>query len=507
MARVSLPSLRNLKARDFSGGPNLRDAASELADNELVDGWNVTFDERGGAGSRLGYVKWNSTAFSAGAVKNMHYSGVLDNVVTQAGASLYLGTTNTIRKTFTTAARAVFVDFNGKVFAGHPVDGLWYSTDGITWTAVADADRPATCAAMAVWQNKLWVVPASSSSIQWSDAGDGTAWTAASVNQLREKDDEPVVALAGSSGIDVVGRPGLLAFKRESFYRIHDSATGAYETLDAKIGAASALAVVSVGGKTITLSEYGISWTDGLSAMRPASDRFEPLWSPAQINHAQLDLICAGFLRNRAYFSLPRAGATANDLSLEYHPDQGWVAPGSNAVACYTTYGLDTEKLYGGSPSVSGQAYELYKGGSDDGVAISSRMQTRWFEPSDGFLTRLRRIRLVGRSGTVALTVAIRKDYASSGGDAYSVTLNDLDSVAYDSGETYDSGEMYGVPAAQVYQDIHSPGTCKSFSLRVSASTTTTGNALQLLGAGDAPEVGAWALYGFDLLYVPLGIA
>ena len=48
---ASAAGLSGIPLRDFSGGHNLRDAASELADNECVDAWNVTFDERGGAQS------------------------------------------------------------------------------------------------------------------------------------------------------------------------------------------------------------------------------------------------------------------------------------------------------------------------------------------------------------------------------------------------------------------------------------------------------------------------
>jgi hypothetical protein len=119
--------------------------------------------------------------------------------------------------------------------------------------------------------------------------------------------------------------------------------------------------------------------------MENASDRFKPLWQSSQINHQKLDLFCAGRANQRAYFSLCRAGSTACDLALEYHPVQGWLAPGSNAAACYTTFGLDTEQLYAGSPTVTGQVYQQLATGADDGAAIPWRFQTRWFELNAGF--------------------------------------------------------------------------------------------------------------------------
>ena len=71
-------------AQDFSGGPNLRDAPSELAPNEAEDSWNVIYDERGGAASRLGYAKRNNTPFSGGLVQNEFWSPLLAAWITQA---------------------------------------------------------------------------------------------------------------------------------------------------------------------------------------------------------------------------------------------------------------------------------------------------------------------------------------------------------------------------------------------------------------------------------------
>jgi hypothetical protein len=107
-ATAQAPPLKGAALRDFSGGPNISDAASELAANEELDAWNVTYDERGGASSRLGYAKDNGTPFSGGAVRNRYWSPLLGDRVTQAGSSLYLGSTNTAtRPTGCSRARTV----------------------------------------------------------------------------------------------------------------------------------------------------------------------------------------------------------------------------------------------------------------------------------------------------------------------------------------------------------------------------------------------------------------
>lgn len=498
------PPLKTLQARDFSGGLNLRDSPPQLGKDEFVDAWNVTLDERGAVSSRLGMARWNSTAFSdggGGVIKNVYYSPFLGQIITQAGDDLYLGTTNTTRLDFTTAARVVFADFAGKVYCAHPVDGLYHTTDGITWTSLVDADLPDTISALAVWQNKLWA--AVDNRLFWSSAGDGTAWAAADFNTLREKDDEPIVALLGAPGLDVIGRPGLLAFKRRSVYRVHDSSTGAYVTVDSRVGAASNISVAALNGRVYALSDQGIWSTDGTGRMRNDGARLERLWRPAEVNLAQQDLFAAGVRGNRLHFSVPRAGSSANDLAIEMRPAQAdgertWIVAGSNAMSCYTAYLEDTVKLYGGHPSTSGRVYELYTGGTDDADAIVSRFQTRWFEPEGGFETQVWRVRLHGR-GTGQ--VAVLLDY-SSGGTSQAFSIGN-DPIQYDAGVLYDTGASYSDPVVLAEHDIYTPGRARAYSIKITATTTDTAEAIALLGGSVVAQNGSWALYGVDLAFVP----
>lgn len=489
--------------RDFSGGPDLRDAASELAPNESLDSWNVTFDERGGATSRLGYSKYNGTAFDASAaVRNVFWSQLLQTTVTQTGTKLYKGTSTSAAQTFSTSAVVTFAEMNSAIIACHPVDGLYTSTDGVTWTVVADADAPkGTCCA--VWQNKLFV-GCPDGSVHWSAATDPTAWSATDFNKLWEHDQQPIVALHIGSGQDILGQPGLLAFKQESTYRISDAATGAYTTIDATVGCAGPLAVVGVGAKVITVSKRGVFWwREDQAGMIDASDQFRPLWQPDQVNLAELGLWCAGREGTRAVFSLTRAGSTANDLCIEYSPDQAWLAPRSDAMACYATSTGTGEILFGGSPSVNGQVYELNSGGTDDGAAIVGYFQTRWIELSSDFLASVWQIRLQGR-GSGQCTVL--KDYASSGGDVEDFDFTE-GSIEYDTGLHYDAGLDYVIPVFQSTAARYSIGTARQLSLRFDFTVSTTVSAPQVLGAGAAPQVGAFGLFGITWLFAPLGLA
>ena len=386
----------------------------------------------------------------------------------------------------------------------HPIDGIFTSLDGITYTVVADVDAPkGTC--LFPWQNKLYAAgnPTNPSRVSWSVAGDPTSWVATDFNDLREKDNETVVAIAGASGIDIQGRQGMLAFKRRSTYRIFNSTTGEYSTVDTTVGAASALSVISIGQQTISLSEHGVYYTDGIGPMTEVSMRFMPLWDFTQINFSNLDLFCAGRRGNRAYFSLCRASSSANDLSLEYLPSQGSLAPGSHAMSCYATYGLNTEVLIGGSPTVTGQVYNLYSGGTDDSVAISSRFQSRWYEPSVGFQTQLWQIRLQMRGSFV---MALRKDYATTDFLQQTVTAP-VTGPLWDSGLHWDTGVLWGNPGDQQTVPLYGWGVARQFSMRITATTTTTNAGKQIFAQGPTITQGAWALYGLNALYMPLGWA
>jgi hypothetical protein len=503
--KTAAAALKGGQTKDFSAGANIRDASPELAANELADAWNITLDERGGASSRLGYSKYNGTVFDPGAaVINTYASPILATTITQVGAKLYKGTSNASVKTFTSSATVTFAELNSLVIANHPVDGLFTSPDGVTWTPVADADAPkgnGTC--IAVWQNKLFV-GRTDGAVQWSAAGDATNWVATDFNKLWEHDQQGIVALHIGSGQDILGKPGLLCFKQESTYRINDSTTGAYTTVDATVGAAGPKAVVGVGARVITISKRGIFWwREDQSGMVNASDQLLPLWDPTQINLGQQALWCAGRKNNRAIFSLTRGTSTANDLALEFHPDQGWIAPRSDAMSCYATLGGGNELLYGGSPTVNGQVYQLESQGTDDGAPIAYRLQTRWFELNSGFESVVWQLRIHGRG---LGTMTVRKDYASGGGDNYSFNLNGTLNT-YDSGLKYDSGIDYSIPAFQNTEPFYNVGTCRQFSLVFAGTSSTVVSAPQVLGAGVAPLVGSFGLYGIEWLFVPLGLS
>jgi hypothetical protein len=416
---------REFPIADFSGGWNIRDAPTEIADNESPDMFNMTLDERGGVAKRLGFGKVNSSVFGGGVVKNVFWWGSGGYRITQAGAKLYRDDDGVVRLTFSTSDRCGFADFVGKLAVIHPVDGLFLSTDGVTYTAVPTGPKGT---AVMTSKNRLIALgdPSNGTLLSASGIADPTDWLLTAghgwQNQIREVDSAALTAMAAVGGEDILGRPGFMLFKAGSFYRVYDSDTGAYTTMDANVGCASALAAVGVPGKVAFLSTAGIFTTDGVTpAGVPVSRQLEPLFQASQIAFDKASLFCAGVKGERIKFSLPRAGSGANDLSLEYHPVQGWIAPGSDAASCYTTYEKQTEALYGGSPTVSGQVYEYGRTGADDGAAIACRYQTKWFAPLGGAEARFRRLRVFGRGAD--FDIYTKLDFDTGDGEQNPVSL------------------------------------------------------------------------------------
>ncbi len=355
--------------------------------------------------------------------------------------------------------------------------------------SVGNLDHPTRVEASAIGKGNDW------------RTGTGQGWN----NEIREKDNTPVLCLGAATGIDIAGRPGLIACKRDSSYRIYDSNSGAYSTLDPNVGAASSLSVTTLFGRTIILSRYGIYWTDGVSALTKASARVDPIFHPDALAEDQLDLCAAGNYGDRCYFSLPTAGKTANDIALEYHPAEGWIVQGSNAMSCYAV-DIATQGLYGGSPSVSGQAYKLLQGGADDGVAIASWFQTKWVEPNDGFFTRFRAARVLGRGD---FEFYCRSNYSSAQGVHRTVSLTRGGFTWNDPAAVWNDPTMIWGPAVyETYsQKLLSLGTGRSCSFRIEETSSISTTAPALDGSGSTITVGAWALGGIDLEHVQLGIS
>lgn len=489
-------AIQDLTFRDFGGGLNLRDAASELSPNEFPASSNVTIDERGYAQKRLGYVDRYGAQVGTGLVSNIFYWTTKDQVVQQIGTNLHVNGAASF-KTFSTSDRCGMCEFAGNLFFTHPVDGA-FVYDGVTVTAVPSAPKGNSCGA---WQNRVWSNDVVNPPRLWrSDIGTATTWTGTSFVDIREKDSSQITLITGASGIDIAGRPGLLVFKKDSAYRVNDPSTGSYTTIDPSIGCGSNIGGITAYGRTHVVSTRGIYSTDGLQPLKEDSLLLEPLFAKDKINQLRPDLYCAGRYQDRLYFSLPAVGATFNSIAIEYHPGAGWMVLHTNAASAYASIVTD---LVFGSPVNAGRIYNHGSTGADAGVAITSQFQTRWAEPADGRKSRLRQVRFTGRGTFMADVFKDYQDGASQAGLAVNIAPGGA--VWDNPGSQWDNpATVWGPLYFQSFQDFYSLGVCRAVSVNI---TETSSDSIQGRTIAGVPvETGNWTLSNIDFLTFDLGI-
>lgn len=494
-------ALKEVQLANWSGGLNTRDQPSELASDEFPDASNVTIDERGALMKRLGYERRFAAAVGSGKVSNMFDWKTRGFLVEQIGAGMHVNN-GAAFLTWSTTARCGMCEFNGDLVLIHPVDGVRVY-DGTTVTGpFANSPLGDT---VATWQNKVFAAgnPSQPSRVTRSNIATHSTWSVNDWTDLKEKDSSKVIWLGGASGLDVSGRPGLIAFKADSAYRIYDSSTGAYNTIDASIGCGSNIGAVSAYGRVYAVSPRGIYYTDGIGPMIEASNKLENLFQEDQINQARGDLYCAGRYQDRLWFSLPRAGETANSISLEHHPHSGWTVKHTNAASCYSTFGGTNTNMIFASPSVDGMIYNSHTGGSDDGAAITCYFQTGWVEPNFGNKTRIRRLRIRGMG---EFDVTLYKDYElGSSFPTRHVEIVGGAAIYDDPVSLYDDPTtLYGPGNFEDHQDFWSIGVVRSFSLRVDESSTTVLPGRDVLGVAQN-EQSAFLLTSASLLTIDLG--
>lgn len=494
----------SLLVRDFSGGWNPRDASSELAENESPNCLNVTLDQRGGVVGRLGLYNLAGTAKPLPSAPDVLYYWRSGNkVLAQCGAAVYASADLqnwTLVHTFSTAARAAFADFTGLLVAVHPADAV-STWDATTWAAVAGSPL-GTC--VAVWQNRVWVA----NGVRVSASGIGTVatWDATDFNEIREKDSTPITAFAAGPGMDIVGRPGLLVFKQRSTYRINNSVHGAgfgsYTTVHDQAGAAGARAVTeSPTGVTAFINDDGIYVSDG-ETVQLASAKLQPFFTDRELNFTTSANWVAGVVGDRLVFSMSRGAATVNNFTLEFHPAAGWIVPHNFGCVSFADYWTnDVHRLIGSVSPSGGTVYEIFRGGSDDGVPITARYQTRWFEPANGYELRMRRLLVEGRG---RFDIHYKLNYVDSIGLRRIFEPSAVGGVW--GAMNWGSG-FWGVRTLEEIIPFWEFGVARAVSWNVAQTYSTTISSPPFLGDGHAAELGAFALYGLHLDFVSLAAA
>jgi hypothetical protein len=437
----------------------------------------------------------------SGKVSNLFSWTAKGKLVEQVGVNLHLDGGASF-KTFTTSDRASFCEFNGNLFIAHPVDGCFiYDLSTIT----VPTNAPTKASTCWPWQNRVWVDDLTASARIWkSDIGNASNFGVTAFIDIKEKDSAPIKLIAGSSGLDIAGRPGLLVCKADSTYRINDPATGAFQTIDVSVGAANNIAGVNAYGRTYVINNRGIFSTDGVNPLREESRLIETFFRKDQMNQDRTDLYCAGRHADRLYFSVPRFGETANSIVFELDPQNNWITMHSNAASAYANISASSTDMVFGSPLVNGKVYNSHVTGADDGSPIPSAFVSRWVEPNLGKRVRIRQARY---SGIGHFTSEIRRNY-----DNLDV-MRSLDVNIVTPGFLYDDpasiydapGVVYSTPEHQDMAPFWSIGTAKAVCFTVSETSSISKLGQNILGGTNAPETGAWSLSNVALNCIDLG--
>jgi hypothetical protein len=499
----------DIRIGDWSGGLNLRDASTELADNETPDCLNVVLDERGGAAKRLGYSRWNASALPSMPTRGWASSVCNCNFWYSRGdGKLYrdVGGLFSNVATFTSGQRVSITDFVGSTYLIHATDGLFVSIDGITWTLVtANSGLIPQGDQLAVWQNKLWVASSQTNLLSFCAPGDPTKWDSADnagANFIREGNDYPIVCLYGTSGVDIQAHPALLVGKRYgingSIHRVIDAHTGDYATIDQTAGPCGPGAITSIYGVMYLIAPTGIFATDGQMPLEPIGAKLGKLFTPQAIDQTQADNFCVGrTAEGRLRFSFTQLGSAYNDRVLEYHPLFKAFTMRTDAARWYVQ-SLDGN-LLGSDPSGSGKTWRFDASGADDGVAVPSRILSRVFEPAGGYEARLQHLQVLGRN---RFTAAILTDFATSGRE------KDLDfspeGFVWDSDGWDDPLVGWGEDVAEGRADFWPRINGRAFQIKISETSTGTAVSPPLNEDGVAVTVGAYACYGLRLSFTPL---
>lgn len=470
---------------DFSGGLNLRDSPNEIALNETASAFNWTLDELGALKRRRSNAVAVSLPGVSGKKADIFYSAALDlwlcaRETSHAPNTLCLhsrpgdlsgswtdrGVLNSV-----VTARAAFVDFPGttpKVVITTDVNsgatkGV-FTFDGAF--ALTSVSTTVAGNAITLWQDRAIVggYPTSDANgtppsifacapkdpATWTTAGGG--WT----QQLREKDAAVVTGLSVASG-------ALIAFKKRSTYRINDSSSGSYQTIDSSAGCVNPRAVVPLYGRLYTWGAASIYECDGVGPLVNVGDKLRPWFIDANTDQTT---ICGGAFNDNVIFAGTVAGP---QRVVEFSPRNRWAVPhllpsGNEGLSSFSA---KEATLYGAASGLN-DLYTMFTATPAD----DAEWNTPWFLPNSGMMSRLHRLRVQGLSAITGGTrpvVSVYKDWNPNvGAQTFNISTDLLDSG---SGEVQRSADIQSL----------GHGAAFAFDIIAAGSGAVSIRALQLI--------------------------
>lgn len=324
----------------FVEGWNTRDDRSALRTSEAVQALNVTISQTGAIKKRPGCSSFTTIpSLPAGDPSFLNYSAALNLFFVQVDSQLYScppggGSWTSRGAAFGSTARIAMCDFGAQVVYCHPTSGV-FTFDGTTVT-----NRSATVRgnAIAAWQTYVWVAgdPTSAdtrSRLYRCKVNDPTVWGSPDgiTVDLREKDTELLTALHGGSA--------LVVFKSRSHYRVNDSATGAFTTVDWTAGCVNPTALDALDGIIYAWGEDGIYACDGMSPGRNVTDQIRDEFALSATNRS--GYVHAARNKRTIYFTYPSPVSVNSIAGLELYPTLRRQDGGLAVIPHFLGAGLD----------------------------------------------------------------------------------------------------------------------------------------------------------------------
>lgn len=407
---------------DFAGGVNTRDDLSAIPQNESGFGTHdVHFDSGGAVTKRLVHAAYTGMpALPAGTPGFLFYSSVLNLFFTQVGTQLYraapgAGAWTATGAVFGSTASIAMCDFAGRVVYCHPVSGTFTYN-----VAEGVVNRSATVkgSTIAVWQNYAWVGgdptdTTTQARLYRSKVGDPTVWAApdGATVDLREKDSEIITALHGGTS--------LLVFKRESGYKVTDSSTGSFSTLDWESGCLYPVSIAGLEGRVYTIGLGALYEWSGVGPALNVGDKLRPQFATDATPSSAWG---AAFSYQRRIFFLDQTSSQW----YQYSPESGalTVAYDFAAIAAVAFYQSKPRAI-----DVNGLRYTLFDttGHADrTGFDISPAWDSPYLTPGLGRRCRFRQLRVYGQKTGGNLNLRVTVLDASGGIETPSTYALDL---------------------------------------------------------------------------------
>jgi hypothetical protein len=457
----------------FGAGLNLRDKVDAVSEEECIDALNVEFSERGSVSQRAGYEAFTDSALTnaVGSLHAHYRAAGTPQLLAGCGTRLEAIPSDGSAPTSLTGLTTGTWDFarfgtpNSEISYAGQGETTLRSWNGTAWATVSNTPK---AGALAVFPASNRLVAArfnttdggptgaastsSPSHIYFSNALDATTWDADDFDQLTPGDGEKIQAV-------ISWREFTFAFKETKFFVYHGEDQAADGTpifrntpIDTGVGLASPRAVCADERGVYFLDRKGVYRTTG-GEPELLSDIIDPIFRGGtsdfylggELSQANITNCAMTAHDNRIYLSFG-TGST-NNRTLVYDTERGWWSLYDIAATALISYKLESspELFFGYATGSNDVGRHNSTETNDDGVAITSRWRSGWF---DFDIPEVKKIRESKVWGTGKVFLGVSRDFLQGTGTLSALDFADTSTDIW-GGTTWGGGE-WATPAGLI---------------------------------------------------------